>query len=67
MEREYVESDLIFAGFLVLHCPLKEDAVETLKALADASHRVCSDFLNYLLILTKIIVFLVETVHHDHW
>jgi len=29
----------MFAGFLVFHCPLKEDAVETLKMLADSSHR----------------------------
>lgn len=27
-------------GFLVFHCPLKSDAVETLKMLADSSHRV---------------------------
>ena len=30
----------MFAGFLVFHCPLKGDAVETLKMLADSSHRV---------------------------
>ena len=40
LAREQVESNLRFAGFLVFHCPLKEDAVETLKALADSSHRV---------------------------
>ncbi|KAI5116478.1 hypothetical protein M0805_003507 [Coniferiporia weirii] len=39
LAREKVESDLHFAGFLVFHCPLKEDAVETLKMLADSSHR----------------------------
>ncbi|KAF9000770.1 endoplasmic reticulum Ca-transporting P-type ATPase [Hymenopellis radicata] len=37
--REQVESNLTFAGFLVFHCPLKEDAVEVLKMLADSSHR----------------------------
>lgn len=37
--RENVESQLTFAGFLVFHCPLKADAVQTLKDLADASHR----------------------------
>ncbi|GAA5979114.1 hypothetical protein JCM10908_002809 [Rhodotorula pacifica] len=37
--RDQVESELIFAGFLVFHCPLKPDAVKTLKDLADASHR----------------------------
>lgn len=30
---------MTFAGFLVFHCPLKQDAVETLKMLADSSHR----------------------------
>ncbi|THG99504.1 hypothetical protein EW145_g7255 [Phellinidium pouzarii] len=39
LAREQVESGLHFAGFLVFHCPLKEDAVETLKMLADSSHR----------------------------
>ncbi|ANB14046.1 ion-transporting P-type ATPase SPF1 [Sugiyamaella lignohabitans] len=38
--RENVESDLIFAGFLVFHCPLKEDAVKTVKMLNESSHRV---------------------------
>ena len=37
--RDQVESELVFAGFLVFHCPLKPDAVKTLKDLADASHR----------------------------
>ncbi|RPD79485.1 endoplasmic reticulum Ca-transporting P-type ATPase [Lentinus tigrinus ALCF2SS1-7] len=39
LPREQVESDLQFCGFLVFHCPLKEDAVETLKMLGDSSHR----------------------------
>lgn len=37
--RDVVEKDLTFAGFLVFHCPLKPDAVKTLKELADSSHR----------------------------
>ncbi|KAG7095136.1 hypothetical protein E1B28_005917 [Marasmius oreades] len=37
--RETYESSLKFAGFLVFHCPLKADAVDTLKMLADSSHR----------------------------
>jgi hypothetical protein len=40
LARTEVESGLRFAGFLVFHCPLKEDAVETLRMLADSSHRV---------------------------
>jgi len=40
MTRDEVESQLQFAGFLVFHCPLKPDAVESLKQLSDASHRL---------------------------
>ncbi|KAJ8082505.1 putative cation-transporting ATPase 1 [Marasmius tenuissimus] len=39
LPREKFESGLKFAGFLVFHCPLKADAIETLKMLADSSHR----------------------------
>ncbi|EIW56082.1 endoplasmic reticulum Ca-transporting P-type ATPase [Trametes versicolor FP-101664 SS1] len=39
LPRDQVESELQFAGFLVFHCPLKPDAVETLKMLGDSSHR----------------------------
>lgn len=40
ISRENVEKDLIFGGFLVFHCPLKADAVETVKMLNESSHRV---------------------------
>ena len=43
LQRDEVECNLTFAGFLVFHCPLKADAVETLKMLSDSSHRVSSD------------------------
>lgn len=39
MPREDVESSLSFAGFLVLHCPLKPDAVESIRQLNESSHR----------------------------
>lgn len=39
IHRDHVECKLNFAGFLVFHCPLKPDAVETLKMLNDSSHR----------------------------
>ncbi|CEG79275.1 Putative ATPase [Rhizopus microsporus] len=39
LARESVESDLIFAGFIVFTCPLKEDAVVALKELNESSHR----------------------------
>lgn len=38
--REDVESELIFAGFLVLQCPLKDDAIKSVRMLNESSHRV---------------------------
>ncbi|KAL2127501.1 hypothetical protein VTI74DRAFT_10633 [Chaetomium olivicolor] len=40
LKRENVEADLTFAGFLVLQCPLKEDAREAVQMLNESSHRV---------------------------
>lgn len=40
LKRENVEADLHFAGFLVLQCPLKEDAKEAVRMLNESSHRV---------------------------
>ncbi|PWN52150.1 endoplasmic reticulum Ca-transporting P-type ATPase [Violaceomyces palustris] len=39
LSRDQVESGLEFAGFLVFHCPLKPDAVSSIKQLNDSSHR----------------------------
>ncbi|KAG5645949.1 hypothetical protein DXG03_004741 [Asterophora parasitica] len=39
LPRDKAESGLVFGGFLVFHCPLKPDAVEAIKMLADSSHR----------------------------
>ncbi|KAF8908091.1 endoplasmic reticulum Ca-transporting P-type ATPase [Gymnopilus junonius] len=39
LHRAEVESKLNFVGFLVFHCPLKPDAVASIKMLADSSHR----------------------------
>lgn len=39
IERHDVESDLIFAGFIVFHCPMKPDAVKTIHMLNESSHR----------------------------
>jgi cation-transporting ATPase 13A1 len=38
--RDEVESGLIFAGFLVFHCPLKPDSAEAIRMLNNSSHRV---------------------------
>ncbi|KIH92655.1 cation-transporting ATPase 13A1 [Sporothrix brasiliensis 5110] len=40
LKRENVEASLTFAGFLVLHCPLKDDAKEAVQMLNESSHRV---------------------------
>ena len=39
LKREEVEADLTFAGFLVLQCPLKEDAMSAVQMLNESSHR----------------------------
>ena len=40
IDREEVESKLHFAGFLVLQCPLKDDAKKAVCMLNESSHRV---------------------------
>lgn len=39
LKREEVEADLTFAGFLVLQCPLKDDAMSAVRMLNESSHR----------------------------
>ncbi|KAM9938671.1 hypothetical protein OXX80_001851 [Metschnikowia pulcherrima] len=39
IERDDVESNLSFAGFIVFQCPLKNDAVDTIAMLNESSHR----------------------------
>ncbi|RDL30843.1 Cation-transporting ATPase [Venustampulla echinocandica] len=40
LKRENVEAGLRFAGFLVLHTPLKDDAKSSVRMLNESSHRV---------------------------
>ncbi|KAK4632280.1 Endoplasmic reticulum transmembrane helix translocase [Fulvia fulva] len=40
LKREDVEQQLHFAGFLILQCPLKPDAIKAVRMLNDSSHRV---------------------------
>lgn len=40
LKREEVEANLTFAGFLVLQCPLKDDAMKAVRMLNESSHRV---------------------------
>ncbi|KAK3688850.1 hypothetical protein B0T22DRAFT_535932 [Podospora appendiculata] len=40
LKRENVETGLTFAGFLVLQCPLKDDAKQAVQMLSESSHRV---------------------------
>lgn len=39
VKREEIESKLYFGGFIVFHCPLKPDAIESVKMLNESSHR----------------------------
>ncbi|CAK9682862.1 unnamed protein product [Candida parapsilosis] len=39
VKREEIESKLHFAGFIIFHCPLKADAIDTIKMLNESSHR----------------------------
>ncbi|XP_024522453.1 probable manganese-transporting ATPase PDR2 isoform X2 [Selaginella moellendorffii] len=38
LERQSVESDLVFCGFAVFACPLRKDSASVLKDLKDSSH-----------------------------
>lgn len=40
LKREEVEDQLVFAGFLILQCPLKDDAIKAVQMLNESSHRV---------------------------
>ncbi|SCW00164.1 LAFE_0B10858g1_1 [Lachancea fermentati] len=39
LDRSDMETGLEFRGFLVFHCPLKDDAIDTIKMLNESSHR----------------------------
>ncbi|XP_037957568.1 manganese-transporting ATPase 13A1 [Teleopsis dalmanni] len=40
IKREDVESDLTFAGFVIISCPMKPDSKMVIKELVQASHKV---------------------------
>lgn len=39
IQRDDVETKLKFAGFIVFHCPMKPDAIESIQMLNESSHR----------------------------
>lgn len=40
LKRETLESELKFAGFLILSCPLKKDSLTVIREIVSSSHRV---------------------------
>ena len=40
MTREEADSDLIFCGFIVSDCPLKEDTKSVIEELVQSAHEV---------------------------
>ncbi|KAH8263093.1 hypothetical protein KR044_004320, partial [Drosophila immigrans] len=40
LKREEVECDLIFAGFVIISCPMKPDSKSVVKELVQSSHKV---------------------------
>ncbi|KAK5582100.1 hypothetical protein RB653_003683 [Dictyostelium firmibasis] len=40
MERESIESNLEFAGFIIFDCPLKPDSKESIEMLMNSAHRI---------------------------
>ena len=40
LKREQLESDLKFAGFLILSCPMKKDSLSVIREIVASSHRV---------------------------
>lgn len=40
IKREDVESDLTFAGFLIISCPMKNDSKSVIKEIVKSSHKV---------------------------
>nr|CAG4641439.1 EOG090X00J5 [Eurycercus lamellatus] len=40
LKREQLESELKFAGFLILSCPMKKDSLSVIREIVSSSHRV---------------------------
>eukprot|EP01127_Copromyxa_protea_P018494 TRINITY_DN583_c2_g1_i1.p1 TRINITY_DN583_c2_g1~~TRINITY_DN583_c2_g1_i1.p1 ORF type:complete len:1233 (-),score=306.15 TRINITY_DN583_c2_g1_i1:28-3393(-) len=40
MSREVAESNLIFSGFIIFECPVKEESAEAMAILASSSHNI---------------------------
>ena len=58
---EQVGNTLRFTFFLIFHCPVKEDAVETLRVFADLSHRV-----SHKMTVISSYMYHLLAVYHDY-
>ena len=55
LTREQIESELVFAGFVVISCPLKHDSKAVIKEIRESSHHVRLLTLHMRLICSKLI------------
>lgn len=53
LDREFLESNLKFSGFITISCPLKSDSKAVIKELLGSTHMV-NEFLNILRILSSV-------------